>query len=67
MSESTQDEARAELVTATRLREEAEPRWRKAVLAALSVELGPTEVGRLAKVTRGRVIQIRNEAKETQR
>jgi transposase-like protein len=56
-----QDEARAALVAATRAREEG---WRQAILDALAVGIGPTEIARLAGITRGRVYQIRNEAGE---
>lgn len=59
-----QDEARVALVEATRVREEG---WRQAVLDALAAGIGATEVARLAGITRGRVYQIRDEAKETQR
>jgi len=60
---SIQDEARAALVEATRVRDSG---WRQAILDALAAGVGATEVARLAGVTRGRVYQISNEAKETQ-
>lgn len=56
---TTQDEARAALVEATQVRAEG---WRQAVLDALAAGIGATEVARLAKITRGRVYQIRDEA-----
>ncbi len=61
---SIQDEARAALVEATRVRDSG---WRQAILDALAAGVGATEVARLAGITRGRVYQISNEAKETQR
>ncbi len=60
---SIQDEARAALVEATRVRDSG---WRQAILDALAAGVGATEVARLAGITRGRVYQISNEAKETQ-
>jgi hypothetical protein len=54
----TQGEARAALVEATRVREQAEPAWRQAILAAHAAGVGPTEIARLAHVTRGRIYQI---------
>lgn len=56
------DAAREALMAARRAREEAEPRWREAILAALAAGVGPVEVARLAGCTRQRVFQIRQEA-----
>lgn len=60
----TQEQARAALVEATRVREEG---WRQAILDGLAAGLGPTEIARLAGITRARVYQIRDEARDAQR
>lgn len=57
---ATQDEIRAALAEATRVRDEG---WRQAVLDAVAAGIGATEIAKLAGITRGRVYQIRDEAR----
>ncbi len=52
------DAAREELIAARQAREDAEPRWRRAILAARAAGVGAVEVARLAGCTRQRVHQI---------
>jgi DNA-binding phage protein len=54
--------ARRELLAARQAREDAEPRWRRAILGALEAGVGAAEVARLAGCTRQRVYQIKDDA-----
>lgn len=58
-------EARRLVVEATRARQAAEPKWRRAILDALAAGVGASEVAMLAQVTRQRVWQIRDEECQT--
>jgi hypothetical protein len=53
--------ARTELAVARALREEAEPRWRAAIVAARRVGVPAAEVALIAGCTRQRVHQIEAE------
>jgi hypothetical protein len=55
--------ARRALITARQIREEAEPRWRSAIVAALEAGIGAAEVAEMAGCTRQRVYQIRDLAR----
>ncbi len=53
-----QSAARAVLMAARQLRDEAEPRWRAAIVAARKAGLSAVEVAMLAGCSRQRVHQI---------
>ena len=53
-------EARIALAEARIIKEQAEPRWRQAILDALDAGLPAVEVARIAGCTRQRVHQIKD-------
>jgi hypothetical protein len=56
-------QARRALITARQIREEAEPRWRAAIVAAVEAGIPVAEVADIAGCTRQRVYQIRDAAR----
>lgn len=53
-------QARRLLIAARQIRDEAEPRWRSAIVAAMEAGLPAAEVAEVAGCTRQRVYQIRD-------
>ncbi len=53
--------ARRELAAARKMRERADPRWRRAVVAALNAGLGAAEVAELAGCSRQWVYEVKDQ------